>query len=901
MSTPGTISIAATFTADPILPSLTFMLDQAGIPLDVQFAPYHQVFQELLSDAGLLIKATQGINLILIRLEDFIRDEKHEETASATIERIASELSEALASFASRAKIPTIVSIFPPTPRAGHLESNIVIAGDKLIERVRSLPGLILLSGAEIARYCADHGFDPVSDELAHIPYSRDYYSAVALAVTRKAHAALIPAHKVLVLDCDNTLWQGVVGEDGVDGIKITEACRSLQRFAIKAHAEGTLICLASKNSEADVLDVFNNRPDMLLKLDHIVAHRISWESKPQSISSLAKELNLGLDSFVFLDDSPVECSLMRTELPQVVTLQIPNDELMDDFVRNLWPFDKLAITEEDQRRTQLYKENAARQASESTAADLEDFIASLKVKVDIREPEEKDWSRLAQLTQRTNQFNFTTRRRTEPQLRALAKGGAVVRSINVTDRFGDYGLVGLVIAKIEPDRVSVDTFLLSCRVLGRGVEHTILRELGAIANEHALPRVAIDFVATPKNEPAKAFIESVASRFRTSDGPYLIPITEAALITHRPGFDPDAVIEASRQAERKSPTTNTVAIGRSDRYQILAERLVSGRNVAEAVIAGSARPRSLPGEPSPAENDVERQLLKLWEEILGISGIGTDDDYAALGGSSLSAASLFAEITRQFGIRLPLTTVLSSPTIRALARDIAHQASTVAPLLELKSGSRHNLFLVHDGDGETLLYSNIARRLPREIAVFGINPESQPNIPLVHTRIEDMAKSYIQRIREKQPEGPYLLGGMCAGGLIAYEMASQLHAQGEPVELVLILDAATPQAQRKPFLATQHRMARVSQMFRDNMEGDMSASRRRGHLVLATAGKAWNLFAWEAISRLTKWTVGCTLPCAGIPVEAAGSLATHPACAHFSRDLRSGRDDLRAQSLSWR
>ena len=789
------------------------MLEQAGLPLDVQFAPYHQVFQELLADAGLLIKATQGINLILIRLEDFIRDEKHQETASATIERIARELGDALTSFASRAKIPTIVSILSPTPRAGHLETKILSVGDKLIERVRSRPGLILLSNAEITRYCADDQFDPVSDELAHIPYSRDYYAALALAVTRKANAALVPTHKVLVLDCDNTLWQGVVGEDGIDGIKITEACRTLQRFAIKAHAEGTLICLASKNSEADVLEVFSSRSDMLLQLEHIVAHRINWEPKPRSISSLARQLNLGLESFVFLDDSPVECSLMRTELPHVVTLQIPTDEPMDDFVRNLWPFDKLAITEEDQRRTQLYKEDAARQASEAASTDLEDFIASLNVRVDIREPEQKDWSRLAQLTQRTNQFNFTTRRRTEPQLRALASVGAIVRSINVSDRFGDYGLVGLVIGTIEADRVSTDTFLLSCRVLGRGVEHAILRELGTIANQHSLPLLAVDFVATSKNEPAKAFIESIASQYRTSDGTYLIPATEAAVITHRPGFDPDAVIEASWQTERRSFASN-IGLGRSDRYQKLAETFVNGRVVAEAVITASARPRDLADAPSPATNDIERRLRKLWEETLGISGIGIDDNYAALGGSSLAAVSLFAEITRQFSVNLPLTTILSSPTIRQLAREITGEAPTVAPLLELKSGSRHNLFLVHDGDGETLLYSNIARRLPREIAVFGINPESQPNIPLAHTSIEGMAKSYIKRIWEEQPEGPYLLGGMCAGGLIAYEMASQLHAQGKLVELVLILDAATPQAQRKPFLATRHRMSRVAQMF---------------------------------------------------------------------------------------
>ena len=579
---PGTISIAATFTIDPIVPALRFMLEQAGVPLEVRLAPYHQVFQELLSEQSLLIKGTQGINLVLIRLEDFIRDEKNDVAARSIIERTAQELGEAFGAFAKRSKIPSIVSILPPNPSSSRLYSDVVRAGEQLIERVRSLPGLIPLSGAEIERLASGDLYDAISDDLAHIPYSRDYFSALALAVARKSHAALVPPQKVLVLDCDNTLWQGVVGEDGVDGIKITEACKALQRFAIKAHSEGILICLASKNSESDVLDVFKHRPDMLLTLEHVVAHRINWDPKPQSVTNLAKDLNLGLDSFVFLDDNPVECDLMRTQLPHVVTLQVPSDDQMEEFVSNLWAFDKIAVTEEDKRRTQLYKEDAARQAFEASATNVGDFIASLDVRVEIQAPAGQEWPRLAQLTQRTNQFNFTTRRRTEPELRALDKSGTIVRSVRVSDRFGDYGLVGLVVAGAETDRLKVDTFLLSCRVLGRGVEHTILRELGSIAHTRKLPLVSLAVIPTSRNEPARAFIDSVAAQFRGPENIYLIPTKEATQITHRPGFDPDAVIEASRQTGGKKPATTSV-VARSKRYQRLARRIADRRGCYES------------------------------------------------------------------------------------------------------------------------------------------------------------------------------------------------------------------------------------------------------------------------------------------------------------------------------
>ena len=171
---------------------------------------------------------------------------------------------------------------------------------------------------------------------------------------------------------------------------------------------------------------------------------------------------------------------------------------------------------------------------------------------------------------------------------------------------------------------------------------------------------------------------------------------------------------------------------------------------------------------------------------ILGIDGLGVEDDYFALGGTSLIAARLFAEITRQFGVKLPLTTILKLPTVRALVAVIlSGSKSRIRRLIELKRGGPHNFFLVHDGDGETLLYLNLARRMPSDFTVLGIEPQRIAGVPLAHARIEDMAACYIEEMRKRQ-SGPYLLGGMCAGGVIAYEIASQLTRRGERVELRL-------------------------------------------------------------------------------------------------------------------
>ncbi len=854
----GTISIAATFTAEPLLPSLSFILEQAGVPLNVRFSPYNQLFQELLSDASLLINNAAGINVVLIRAEDFVRDALHEEAALTTVVRTADELSAALASFAARAKIPTIVSIFPPSPRAGQLRSALDAANAQLTSRIESLPGIILLPPHEIDRLSVEDQFDCVSDELAHVPYTQNYYASLGLAIARKTHAALVPAHKVLVLDCDNTLWRGVVGEDGVDGIEITPAFANLQKFAINVHSQGTLVCLVSKNNQRDVLDVFEQRSDMLLKLDLVVAYRINWDTKTQNIASLANELNLGLDSFVFMDDNPVELALMRAELPQVVTLRVPAEAEMDSFLANVWTFDKITVTDEDLRRTQMYKDDAERHAFEVKAADIDDFIASLNVRVDIRTPNDVEWPRLSQLTQRTNQFNFTTKRRTEPELRAMATSGATVLRVSVEDRFGDYGLVGLVVAAVEMNRLYIDTFLLSCRVLGRGVEHTIVRELGKIADTRGLSIVAIPLAPTSKNEPARAFIESVASQFGTSEDQnslYLIPSLEAVSVAHRPGFDPKAVIEASRPTDR-TISPKAASATRSDRYTQLAQQLTSGRAVNAAANVRASRPRSLVNDASPPTNEVECQMLALWQEILALTGLGIDDDYFALGGSSLSAARLFAEVTRRFGVKLPLTTILSSPTVRTLAQHIGTPRADIDTLVALRGGSLRNLFLIHDGDGETLLYANITRRLPDDIAVYGVNPRKALNVPLAHTRIEDMASFYINQIRQKQPHGPYLLGGMCAGGVIAYEMANQLVHQGECVKYVLLLDAATPQARHRPNLVANHRLGRFSRMIKDERSAKLLPTEQALRLILAISRKTWNMLSWEVTSRLTKWSV---------------------------------------------
>ena len=841
------VAVAATFTAEGLEAPLAFMLDAAGLAGRIEFAPYHQLFQELLTPGSSL--ARNGLGVVLVRLEDFVRDAEPGADLGALVTRVAGELADAFRQFRQRASQPLVVVVLRASPGVDPALAAVVDAcSSTLVGAIEALPDTTVLGDAAVDALCPTTRHDPVADKLAHIPFTDDWFGALAIVVARQVHQRKVAAHKVLVLDCDNTIWRGVVGEDGVAGIALDPGFLAVQDYAVAAQSQGVLVCLASKNAEADVMRVFDERPDMHLARGHVVAHRINWELKSANLRALARELNLGLDAFVFLDDNPVECGLMQEMLPEVVTLQLASPEAAPSLLANLWAFDKVSVTQEDQRRTEMYRQNAERDHLEASASDIGAFLASLDLKIDVSAPAEGDWPRLSQLTQRTNQFNFTTRRRGEPEMRALG-GDTTVQAVRVSDRFGDYGLVGLVIATDTADAVEVDTLLLSCRVLGRGVEHAMLASLGRLAQARGKALVRLRLIRTPKNEPALAFADAVvgAHRREVDDGVvWDVPADVAAAIVHRAGEDAPEVIAARKADAAKAPKAAAPSLrGRSARYARLATELTSGPAVMQALRAASRAVRAPASASAPPRTATERALVALWEELLGVSGLGIDDDFFALGGTSLLAARMIAELAHRRGVALPLTTIVEAPAIRQFAQR-ADQGAAAAPnsLVTLRRAGDRRLFLVHDGDGETLLYRNLANRLPAALSVYGIQPERRARIPLAHLSIEEMAASYVKTMRAEQPEGPYLLGGMCAGGLIAFEMARQLQADGAAVERVLMMDSATPQAQRRD-IETAQRSSRLR-------EGVAAAREGRGALagLVAAAGvvarKVVGRIAWE-------------------------------------------------------
>ncbi len=554
------LAVVATFTADPIEEALAMWRRELRLDGRIRLAPYGQVFQELLDPGSLLARNRDGANVILVRFEDWMRAGRED------LEQSAADLVAALKGASGRCPAPHLVVLCPPSPAA--------LAQPELAERLHRLEGSVaaalastsavhLLTFAEIeALYPVADLHDPYSDSEGHIPYTPLYFAALATAVMRRLASVLGAPYKVIVLDCDETLWKGVAGEVGPAGVEIDPPRRFLQELLVEQQQRGMLLCLCSKNNEADVLEVFDRHPEMPLRREHVLAHRINWRPKSENLVSLAAELGLGLDSFVFVDDSPLECAEVRARCPEVMTLSLPAEPAaIPQALRHVWAFDHLHRSKEDEQRTLLYRQNAQRERLRGEVPTLQAFIAGLDLHVGTSAMAPEHLERVSQLTQRTNQLNFTTVRRTEADLQQrLASGELEGLVTEVRDRFGDYGLVGAVLFAPAAGALRVDTFLLSCRALGRGVEVRTLKRLGEIAQERGLARVELGYRRSKKNKPALELLESVARAFAgpTDDG-YLfdVPAGELAALdvaAHLSQVSPPADARPSAEAPAAPP-----------------------------------------------------------------------------------------------------------------------------------------------------------------------------------------------------------------------------------------------------------------------------------------------------------------------------------------------------------
>jgi len=575
---------------------------------------------------------------------------------------------------------------------------------ERVLEReATSLSGVYCLRlSALTTQYKVGAIFDAYADEIGHIPFTQEWFTAMGTLISRSVFALRHEPYKVVVLDCDHTLWRGLCGEDGTSGISIEPAHQALQRFMLDQLESGKLLCLCSKNNEEDVFRVFHERSDMLLKLEHLASIRINWKNKPENLQSLANELGLSLDSFIFIDDSIHECAEVRVRCPEVITLHLPSEEgLIETFLENAWVFDHLKVTEDDKLRSLRYQQDQERKKLRTASVTLDDFLAELDLRIRIKAVSPQEVERVAQLTQRTNQFNLTGIRRSAAEIERLLANEAVgCQVVELSDRFGDYGLVGVMIYMVEADTLEVDTFLLSCRALGRNVEDNVLMKLGELAGACDCREVRLTLRPTPKNTPALTFLERVfGTQRQLQDGQfvYRMPIhmitSDVRLIKTNYGYRFRGVdIGAERRkegtvsggqpgsqsADRLGPRPQQLEWKGADGSGVLQRIAAESREAKQILSAIRERRRSRRsnqgGPPVAPRTPTEERMAKIWMDVLNLDRVGVHDNFFGVGGHSLLATQLVSRVRDAFGVSPPLRSVFETPTIATFSEAVTKE-----------------------------------------------------------------------------------------------------------------------------------------------------------------------------------------------------------------------------------
>ncbi|MFG1811839.1 HAD-IIIC family phosphatase [Streptomyces sp. NPDC049040] len=535
---PLRVGLTGTFTADGLLPLLRTALLAAGIDAEIQLSGYGRLALDLGDPASPLAAFAPDVVLCLLHDEALLPPDPAPTDLAALDRHItaqAEEVGELALGFAARTGATMLLHTVPLSA----LEYRTLVAqrSRAALGRAWRRANLVLLDLPETSQQV--HVLDletlvanePVAlrDErryrfarMAWSPGVEDLYATEAAAFCR-ALAGL--TRKVLVLDLDQTLWGGVVGDDGPTGIDLGShypgnAYLELQRRALMLRRQGVLLAVCSKNSPEPVAQVFAEHPAMVLRAEDFVAQAVNWSPKDENLRELAHTLNLGLDSMVFLDDSAFECELVRASLPDVAVVRADGDPA-EHAARLLGTglFDVLQLTETDLERTGRYQAEAHRRAGFAEAGSTQAFLGSLGLRVRVREADAYAVPRVHQLLQRTNQFNTTNLRWTESQIgEALASDHRTVLVFDVTDRFGSEDTVGAVLLSAAPQQWTVDNFVMSCRVFSRGIEFAVLQRVAEHAARHGAPRLVADFVPTTRNAPAAAFYQEAG--FTPAAGP---------------------------------------------------------------------------------------------------------------------------------------------------------------------------------------------------------------------------------------------------------------------------------------------------------------------------------------------------------------------------------------------
>ena len=384
-----------------------------------------------------------------------------------------------------------------------------------------------------LRKYGENNVFDYKQYYFGDVKISLDFIPLIAEEFMSYVKPFLGINKKCIVLDLDNTLWGGILGEDGIEGIKLGDdpvgkSYVEFQKRILALHKRGIILAVNSRNNYEDVKEVFQKHPNMILKEEDFANLKINWNDKASNIEEIAKEINIGLDSMIFFDDDPINCELVKLKFPEINTINLPNDSsTYAKILTELNDFNIFKITNDDTNRGKMYLEQRKRTDFKHQVKDVSEFLKQLNICIEIRKPDKFTIPRISQLTLKTNQFNLSTKRFQEHEIKDISKeDNKIVKCVQVTDKFGDNGITSAyIISKENQDEWVLDTFLLSCRVMGRGVEEGILGYIINEARKEKIKKIKAKYVPTTKNKPIKGFLEKFG--FKDEGGDWIYQVNE--------------------------------------------------------------------------------------------------------------------------------------------------------------------------------------------------------------------------------------------------------------------------------------------------------------------------------------------------------------------------------------
>ena len=526
------VGILCSFTINGLEEAMRVKSAEKNIECITYVGGYNQYNQEILNQESNLYKFSPDITFLFIDIRNILGDLFHHPHSITVSERKIfvnkklKEIQNLSNAFVSRTKSKLIIANFniPTYSSYGIFETKTEYGLHKIIEELnRELINSFVNSDSVyiydfngfVSRHGEDNIFDSKQFFFGDIKISLEYIPYLANDLLGYVIGHLGLSKKCIVLDLDNTMWGGIIGEDGFNGIRLGpeppgNAYLEFQQVLLSLHQRGIILAINSKNNYDDALKVIKEHPYMILKEEHFASMKINWNDKVSNMREITSELNIGADSMVFFDDDPVNREYMKLNMPQILTVDLPQDPSQyAQTIKKMNEFNVLNITDEDTKRGKMYLEQRKRNDLEQSIPNLDSFLKNLDLKMMIKNANEFTIPRISQLTLKTNQFNLTTKRYQEYDIKKFSEDDKyLIGCVQVEDKFGDNGITGVFIVHKENfEEWFIDTFLLSCRIMGREVEKGMFGYIVNKAKENGIEQIKAQFIPSQKNKPIENFL----------------------------------------------------------------------------------------------------------------------------------------------------------------------------------------------------------------------------------------------------------------------------------------------------------------------------------------------------------------------------------------------------------